>query len=59
MTALPHALWVARRVRGLVADGETIVIAGYTGFVHGVQPSGEPRWLTETGQSPFTGLREA
>ncbi|WP_293030395.1 PQQ-binding-like beta-propeller repeat protein [Natronococcus sp.] len=30
-------------------DGETIVIAGDTGFVHGVQPSGEPRWLTETG----------
>jgi outer membrane protein assembly factor BamB len=30
-------------------DGETIVMAGDTGFVHGVRPSGEPRWLTETG----------
>jgi outer membrane protein assembly factor BamB len=30
-------------------DGETMVMAGDTGFVHGVQPSGEPRWLAETG----------
>ncbi|MFC4438437.1 MULTISPECIES: outer membrane protein assembly factor BamB family protein [Natrialbaceae] len=30
-------------------DGETIVIAGDTGWVHAVEPSGELRWATRTG----------
>ncbi|APW98541.1 cell shape-determining protein [Halobiforma lacisalsi AJ5] len=30
-------------------DGDTMVMAGDTGWVHGVEPSGEPQWLTETG----------